>query len=155
LWLTPPTIIAPTISAGGRTVTMPAFPAGRYGRRRSGRKAPRWVVPALALLMAAVCALIIWRLYSTFLDGRVHYQLIRYDSVTDQQVRVTFEVVRPGGEAARCVVRARARDGSEVGREEVAVPPGRRGERSVVVTHVLKTTARPVTGEVAGCGKPR
>jgi hypothetical protein len=133
-------------------VTTPAFPAGRYGRRRSRRPTPRWVVAALATITAAVCLLGVWRLYAAYLDGRVHYQLLRYDSVTDRQVRVVFEVVKPSGQGASCVVRARSRDGAEVGRQTVEVPAGRPGDKSVIVTHVLPTTARPVTGEVAGCG---
>jgi hypothetical protein len=107
------------------------------------------------VLAAAVAGAAGWLVYAAQLEGRVHYQLLRYDSVTDRQVRVVFEVVKPSGEGARCVVRARSRDGAEVGRETVEVPAGRPGDKSVIVTHVLATSARPVTGEVAGCGRAR
>ena len=133
-------------------MTQPVFPAGRYGRRRSRGARPRWAVPVLAALAAAACLAVIWWLYQSNLAKAVHFQVLRYDQVTDRQVRVVFEVVRPSGEAAQCVVRARGRDGAEVGREVVDVPAGRTGDKSVIVTHVLVTTARPVTGEVAGCG---
>jgi hypothetical protein len=66
-------------------------------------------------------------------------------------VVITFEVTRPAGRAVSCVVRARSRDGAEVGRAVVPVPASG-GNGSVVVTHALPTRARPVTGEVEGCG---
>jgi hypothetical protein len=134
------------------TVTQPVFPAGRYGRRRSRGSRPRWAVPALAAVAGAACLAGTWWLYQSNLVSAVHYQVLRYDQVTDRQVRVVFEVVKPSGEPAQCVVRARSRDGTEVGREVVDVPAGHEGDKSVIVTHVLITTARPVTGEVTGCG---
>ena len=35
-------------------MTAPTFPPGRYGRRRSPRSAPRWVVPVLAVGVVAI-----------------------------------------------------------------------------------------------------
>ena len=45
----------------------------------------------------------------------------RYTDITDTQVLVDFRVTVPAGGSAVCVLRARARDGAEVGREEVTV----------------------------------
>jgi hypothetical protein len=129
-------------------VTEPVFPAGRYGRRRSGRRAPRWVVPALAGVLVLVLVGILWRVYAS--DPGIGYQVLKYQ-VADREVAITFEVTRPAGRAVSCVLRARSRDGAEVGREVVAVPTSG-GNGSVVVTHTLTTKARPVTGEVEGCG---
>jgi hypothetical protein len=51
-------------------------------------------------------------------------------------------------------VRARAADGSEVGREEIPVDPPAGVTRPRVV-HRLATTERPVTGEVQRCWQDR
>jgi hypothetical protein len=74
----------------------------------------------------------------------------RYYDVTDEQVVVEFTVHVPAGEAAVCAVRARARHGGEVGREEVLVEPAPGVTRPRVV-HRLATSERPVTGEVQRC----
>jgi hypothetical protein len=69
--------------------------------------------------------------------------------IDDGSVRVTFQVVRRQPDrAAVCIVRARSIDGDETGRKEVYVPPG---PRSVLAETVLRTSRRPVTGEVFGC----
>jgi hypothetical protein len=74
----------------------------------------------------------------------------RFYDVTEAQVVVEFTVVVPEGGTAVCAVRARARDGSEVGRAEVTVDPPP-GVTRPLVSHRLPTSARPVTGEVQRC----
>ncbi len=49
-----------------------------------------------------------------------------------------------------CIVRARAIDGSETGRREVLVGPS--DQRVVQVTTLVKSTRKPVVGDVYGCG---
>jgi hypothetical protein len=72
-----------------------------------------------------------------------------YQVIDDGSVRITFQVVREQPHRpAVCIVRARSRDGDETGRKEVLVPPG---EGSVLATTLLRTSRRPVTGEVFGC----
>lgn len=67
----------------------------------------------------------------------------------DGSVRITFQVVRRQPERpAVCIARARSVDGDETGRKEVFVPPG---QRSVLAETVLRTSRRPVTGEIFGC----
>jgi hypothetical protein len=69
--------------------------------------------------------------------------------IDDGTVEVTFQVVREQPErAAVCIVRARSEDGDETGRKEVFVPAG---APSVLAHTVLRTSRRPVTGEVFGC----
>ena len=77
-------------------------------------------------------------------------QVITYTEITDSQVVVDFRVTVPAGGSAACVLRARAADGAEVGREEVTVT-ARPGERQVDARHRLATTARPFIGEVLRC----
>ena len=49
-----------------------------------------------------------------------------------------------------CIVRVRAKDGSETGRREVLVPPA--SETTVQVTTIVKSSKPPVMGDVYGCG---
>ncbi len=129
-------------------MTAPSFPAGRYGRRREPRDTPRWVVPVLVVGVVAVGLLLSWQLYQNYAADRITSQVTRYRIVSDSQVTISFDVVKDGDEAATCIVRARSRDGREVGRAEVTVPAGKR----VAVTYTLATSARAVAPEVYGCG---
>ncbi|HEY8532753.1 MAG TPA: DUF4307 domain-containing protein [Micromonospora sp.] len=128
----------------------PVFPPGRYGRRREPRPRRRWLrglVVAVAVALATGAAV---RLYQQFGDPNYRAQVITYTDITDSQVVVEFRVTLPPGGSAVCLVRARTRDGAEVGREQVQVtaPPG---QRQVTVSHRLTTTARPMVGEVPRC----
>jgi hypothetical protein len=132
-------------------VTTPAFPPGRYGRRRAVRRTPRWLIPLLASAVVGAGLFVAWSMYRTYTADSIQSRVTRFDSVTDSSIRVTFEVIKDGGEPATCVVRARSRDGREVGRAEVPVPAGERGGHAVTVTYTLATSQRPVTGEVQRC----
>jgi hypothetical protein len=133
--------------------TDPVFPPGRYGRRRAGRRVPRWV-PILLLLAVVLAGLAVtFRLANQYGHGPYDAELIRFTDVTDSQVVVQFRVYLPAGKSAVCAVRARNRNGLEVGRAEVDVPPN--ASSQPVVTYRLVTRERPVTGEVVGCGPAR
>jgi hypothetical protein len=128
----------------------PVFPPGRYGRRRSTESRRPWLAALLALGALVVTSLIAVRLYQTY--GSPHYDatVITYTEMTDSSVLITFRVTVPAGESAACVLRARARDGAEVGREDVRVdaPPG---GTSVTSSHRLSTSRRAFVGEVLRC----
>ncbi|MDI2128833.1 DUF4307 domain-containing protein [Yinghuangia seranimata] len=68
---------------------------------------------------------------------------------SDHSVEARIEVVKDKDKSAVCVLRSRSSDGSEVGRKEVRIPAS--DARTVVVTEVLQTTARPNTAELDGC----
>ena len=131
--------------------TAPVFPPGRYGRRRAARPSRPWVPALLALLVVAATAALAVRLYQQYGTATYEPRLISYSDVTDTSVRVRFEVRKPDGDAATCRVRARARDGEEVGLAEVDVPTG----EVVVVMYVLATSRRAFHVEVPGCGPVR
>lgn len=133
------------------TNTTPTFPPGRYGRRRERRPTPRWVPITLGAVVVAIGVVAAVMLTERYGAGRPYDVTVeRFYDITDSQVVVEFTVVVPDGEAAVCAVRARGHDGSEVGREEVRVAPPDGVTRPLVV-HRLRTTARPVTGEVQRC----
>jgi hypothetical protein len=135
---------------GANAVTPPVFPPGRYGRRRRTGKAPRWVLPLLVAAVLAAGLLVTLQLYRTRVADQVHAGVTTFSVRSDRAVRVSFEVSKESGEKVVCIVRARGKDGSEVGRAEVPVPI-EHGDDSVEVTYTLTTRKRAVTGEVQGC----
>jgi hypothetical protein len=130
--------------------TGPAFPPGRYGRRRDGRR-HHWPLVVLAVLTAAGALLYAWRMYTQYGDPTYQATVIRYADITDTSVRVDFRVRVPAGAAARCLLRARSYDGARVGLVETTVE-GVAGARELVASRTVATTARPFIGEVVRCG---
>jgi hypothetical protein len=128
----------------------PVFPPGRYGRRRESRRRRPWLVALLLAVVVAAGALLAVRLYQQYGDPTYDGQVVRYGDITDTQVMIEFRVTVPAGGEAICVVRARSRDGAEVGKAEVRVdaPPG---QTRPLTRYLLATTARPVNGEVVRC----
>ncbi|GDY29916.1 DUF4307 domain-containing protein [Gandjariella thermophila] len=123
-------------------------PTDRYGSR-AGRRPPRWaywVVLAAAVVVGLVVAVVAYQnLGSQPIEG----EQTAFQILDDHSVRIDFQVRRDHPERpADCLVRARSQDGDEVGRKEVLVPAG-----ATVVSRstVLRTSKRPVTGEVYGC----
>ncbi|MEH0819032.1 MULTISPECIES: DUF4307 domain-containing protein [unclassified Micromonospora] len=128
----------------------PAFPPGRYGRRREqGRRRPLLVWLLVAVLVAGL-GLVAAQLYARYGDPTYDAKVITYTDVTDTGVSVDFRVTLPESGTAVCVLRARSHDGAEVGRDEVAVS-ARPGERHGTFQHRITTTARPFIGEVIRC----
>ncbi|HEX7745583.1 MAG TPA: DUF4307 domain-containing protein [Micromonosporaceae bacterium] len=131
----------------------PSFPPGRYGRRRAQRPRRTWAIALLVVAVLAVTSLVAVRLYRMYGDPVYRADVITYTDATDTQLVVTFRVTLPPGGAANCVLRARARDGAEVGRAEVRVdaPPG---QTQVTTSHRLATSRRAFVGEVLRCRPP-
>ncbi len=129
--------------------TAPVFPPGRYGRRRERRRRP-WVAAVLAGVVLVAGALMAYRLYRQYGDPTYQAEVIRYTDIADTQVVIDFQVTVPAGGSAVCAVRARAYDGAEVGRGEVAVR-AEPGQTRAVASHTLPTRARPFIGEVVRC----
>jgi Domain of unknown function (DUF4307) len=107
---------------------------------------------ALAALVVLAGTAIAVKLFRQYTLAPYQARVISVTNLTDHQVRVTFEVSKPAGEPALCTLLAHTRDGEEVGKAEVRVPPGARDETRTRITYTLATTKRPVTGEVSGCG---
>ncbi len=127
-------------------MSTPAFPADRYGRRRSPARTPRWVVPVLVVLVIAVTsalAVVAYKRQASEVRAAVSSYVVSADSV-----RVTVDVTKPANEPATCVLRALDAAGAVVGQVSVTVPPV---PRRATLTHTLSTSARPVTAEVVRC----
>ncbi|ASW53697.1 DUF4307 domain-containing protein [Plantactinospora sp. KBS50] len=129
----------------------PVFPPGRYGRRRApGGRRQRWLAVAFAVLLVALLGLVATRLYRQYGDPDYRAEVITYTEITDRQVVIDFRVTVPPGGSAVCLLRARSRDGVQVGEAQVPVSAAP-GERHLRVRHRLATTARPLLGEVLRC----
>ncbi|HEX5595830.1 MAG TPA: DUF4307 domain-containing protein [Micromonosporaceae bacterium] len=126
------------------------FPPGRYGRRRTPQRRRPWLTAVLVAGVVAAGALVAFRLYGLYGDPAYDAQVVTYTEITDTQIVIDFQVTVPPGGSAECLLRARSRDGAEVGSAtvRVAAPPG---TEQVVSQHRLATSARPLFGEVLRC----
>lgn len=130
----------------------PAFPPGRYGRRREPRRRPV-LTSLLGLALVAALGTIVVRMYQQYGDPEYDANVITYTDITDSQVLIDFQVTVPPGGSAVCVLRARDRAGAEVAREQVTVT-AQPGARQVIAQHRLVTDGRPFIGEVLRCRQP-
>jgi hypothetical protein len=129
----------------------PQPPPTRYGRGRFPRAARTRIVVALAVLGVAAGAVVAVIGYQRLGHSDVEGTLAGYRLIDPQTVSVTISVTRlDPSRPVDCIVRVRAKDGSETGRREVLVPPG--SEPTVQVTTIVKSSQPPVMGDVYGCG---
>jgi hypothetical protein len=119
----------------------------RYGKRpkRVSRRG-YWIAGAVALVLGGVVA---WVGYTNFGTAPIETQATSWSNLPDNQMKLTFDVTRDTPErAAVCIVRARVLDGSEGGRKEVYIPPGK---GAVTMTTIITSSGEPVTADVFGC----
>ena len=129
----------------------PPLPQARYGRAPVPAATRRrvaivlGVLATLALIGAAVAA------YQRFEGVDVEGKMAAYEVLDDQTVEITISVTRKNpATPAVCIVRARSKDGVEIGRREVLVGPA--DARTVAVTTTVKSFLRPFVGDIYGCG---
>jgi hypothetical protein len=122
----------------------------RYGRGRSLRPSRRraTILGAVVAVVGVVLAAIVYqRLGRSDVEGT----LAGYQLIDSQTVSVTISVTRKDpSRPVDCILRVRARDGSETGRREVLVVPST--QTTVQVTTVLKSSKPAVVGDIYGCG---
>ena len=126
-------------------------PAARYGRQKlSSGSRRRWAIGLFVLILAigVVVAIVGFQRLGT---GDVKGELGGYRLIDDGTAEVIISVTREDpSRPVVCIVRARSIDGSETGRREVLVPPS--SHATVQVRAIVKTSQRPVMGDVYGCG---
>jgi hypothetical protein len=101
-----------------------------------------------ALLIAAS-----YLAFDRFTSTRTSFGLVGYGVLSDHSVEVRFEVHKGREATVVCLVRARDRNGAEVGTAPVRVGPS--SVDPVVVVHTLTTSRRASTGEVTACSAPQ
>ncbi|MBV8861288.1 MAG: DUF4307 domain-containing protein [Mycobacterium sp.] len=127
-------------------------PPTRYGRGPVPRASRRRAIIAVAVM--GVTAGIVVAVVGYLRLGRsdVTGTLASYRVLDEQTVSVTISVTRSDpSRPVDCIVRVRAKDGSETGRREVLVSPSTRA--TVQVTTIVKSSQPPVMGDVYGCGE--
>ncbi len=135
-------------------MTQPA-PAAR--RRPPGRYdepslvGQRVLAVVLAVLFVGLLLAIGSALYNRLTGEQVRGQVISFDVTSDTRVVLDVEVSKTKGGTAYCVIRARGRDGREVGRDVAVLDATGTPRRTARGTFTLSTSARAVTGELGGC----
>jgi hypothetical protein len=128
----------------------PPPPQTRYGRGRPLRPSRRRaaILAAVVAVAGVVLAAIV---YQRLGRGDVEGTLAGYRLIDDHTVSVTISVTRKDpSRPVDCIVRVRAKDGSETGRREVLVPAS--AQATVQVTTVVKSSKPAVVGDIYGCG---
>lgn len=126
-------------------------PETRYGRSRLSSRTRRRVAIALTLLVFGAGVVIAVIGYQRLGTSAVSGSLAGYRVIDDETASVTISVTRSDpSQPVDCIVRVRAKDGSETGRREVLVPPSTQG--TVQVTTTLKSSKPPVMADIYGCG---
>ena len=124
-------------------------PAGRYDSPRLLLQ--RVLAVLIALTVTALAVGIAAALWERATQERVAGRILGYKVLSDSAVQIRLEVGKRAGGRAFCVVRARGADRREVGRDIAAVDPDGTSDTRLRTTFTLRTSARPVTGEIAGC----
>ena len=126
-------------------------PEARYGRSRLSRVSRRRVVIGLAVLVVAAGLVVAVIGYQRLGTSDVAGSLAGYQVIDNETVSVTISVTRSDqSRPVDCIVRVRAKDGSETGRREVLVPPS--DQATVQVTTTVKSFQPPVMADIYGCG---
>jgi hypothetical protein len=126
-------------------------PAARYGRQRLSSRSRRRLAIGLFILIVVVGVVVAFVGFQRLGTGDVQGELGGYRLIDDGTAEVTITVTRKDpSRPVVCIVRARSVDGGETGRREVLVPPS--SQATVQVTTMVKSSKRPVVGDVYGCG---
>jgi hypothetical protein len=126
-------------------------PEARYGHSRQSRVSRRRVAIGLAVLVVAAGVLVAVIGYQRLGTSDVAGSLAGYRVIDDETASVIISVTRSDpSRPVDCIVRVRAKDGSETGRREVLVPPSEAA--TVQVTTTVKSSQPPVMADVYGCG---
>jgi hypothetical protein len=130
--------------------TTPAFPPGRYGRRRSPAGRRRLFPVVFAVLVLAFSALLTVQLDRRYGDPDYKSRIVGWTIESDTRMTIDFAVQVPRGGTAECLLRGRSYDGLDVGQGTTTVSnPGAAAElrgRAEVVTK-----ARASAGDVLRC----
>ncbi|MFD5100517.1 DUF4307 domain-containing protein [Streptomyces albidochromogenes] len=124
------------------------LPEGRYGRSADER-ADRKLKIVGAVLGAVLLAMTAWFGYDYIAGQKISAELIKFDTVSDSEVKVHLEVRKDPEATGTCTLRSLAEDGGEVGRRDVRVDAP--GKDRVDEIYTVRTTARATSTELTGC----
>ncbi|MBT2524041.1 DUF4307 domain-containing protein [Streptomyces sp. ISL-99] len=124
------------------------LPEGRYGRSADERADRRLKVVG-AVLGAALLAMTAWFGYDYIAGQRISAELIKFDTVSDSEVKVHLEVRKKADATGTCTLRSLSEDGAEVGRRDVRID--RTDTDRIDEIYTVRTTARATSTELTGC----
>ena len=129
------------------SATHQQLPEGRYGRVSPDSSARRLRVVG-AVLGAVLLAVLTWFGWSYIARQDVTGQLLGYEVVSDETVRVRLEVRKDEGSVGVCTLRALGANRDEVGLRDVRItdPAGQ-----VDTVAEVRTKTRAVSAELLGC----
>lgn len=122
-------------------------PEGRYGRA-SDEHADRKLKIIGAALGAVLLAAIGYFAYHYVGQNKISAEVITFEAISDNEVRVHLEVRKDAGASGYCTLRSQAESGAEVGRADFRFS-GADTRIDEVVT--LRTTSLGTTAELLGC----
>jgi hypothetical protein len=126
-------------------------PEARYGRSRLSGVSRHRVAVALGVLVLAAGVAVAIVGYQRLGTSDVSGSLAGYQVVDNETASVTISVTRSDpSRPVDCIVRVRAKDGSETGRREVLVGPST--QATVQVTTTVKSAQPPAMADIYGCG---
>src|SRR5271156_6048384 len=126
-------------------------PEARYGRARLSRLSRHRVAIALGVLVIGAGIAVAVAGYQRLGTSDVSGSLAGYQVVDHETASVTISVTRSdSSRPVDCIVRVRAKDGSETGRREVLVAPS--DQTTVQVTTIVKSSKPAVVGDIYSCG---
>jgi Domain of unknown function (DUF4307) len=134
----------------GRATAGMTRDAERYGRRARVMPSRRWLVLGAVVTVLAGLGLA-WLGYRNLGDPSIDGSILSWGpGPNTSQLNVRFAVHRDHPDrTAMCTLRARSRDGAQVGTAEVAVP--RSTTQDVAVTATLPIAGPAVVAEVYSC----
>jgi hypothetical protein len=111
----------------------------------------RRVAIALGVLVLVAGVAVATVGYQRLGTSDVSGSLAGYQVIDNETASVTISVTRSDpSRPVDCIVRVRAKDGSETGRREVLVPPS--AQATVQVTTTVKSSQPPAMADIYGCG---
>jgi hypothetical protein len=126
-------------------------PEARYGHSRLSRVSRRRLAIGLAVLVVGAGVLVAVVGYQRLGTSDVSGSLAGYRVIDEETASVIISVTRSDpSRPVDCIVRVRAKDGSETGRREVLVPPSEAA--TVQVTTTVKSSQPPMMADIYGCG---
>jgi hypothetical protein len=109
------------------------------------------VAIALGVLVLAAGIAVATVGYQRLGTSDVSGSLAGYQVIDNETASVTISVTRSDpSRPVDCIVRVRAKGGSETGRREVLVPPS--AQATVQVTTTVKSSQPPAMADIYGCG---
>jgi len=106
------------------------------------------VLIAGAVLLLALLTLASYLAFARAQGDRIDVGVTAYEVLGDSSISISFEVAKPRGSVAVCLLQALDRASEVVGEASVRVAAV---EERVTTTQVLATSGRAATGTAIGC----